>query len=121
MKLLTYSPIITIDYIFNKFTYEKVITGENRYRLDLLKKDKCKIKVIFDTENKTIQVEDKLYKTTILRDYTYKKLQGYNIGLSNFNDFIQHVRESSDIKNVFHHTTQALLLSLSKKKFTYLN
>ena len=121
MKLLTYSPTQKIDYIFDKFIYEREITRDKCYRFELLKKYKCKIKIIFDTGNKTIQVEDKVYKTTILREWTYKKLQGYNIGVSSYEDFMEHIKESLDSKNVFYHGTQSFILSLSKNKFTYLN
>ena len=121
MKLLTYRNPQTIDYIFDKNTWERVITRDKCYRMELLKTDKCKIKLIFDLQNKTIQVEDKTYKTTILREWTYKKLQGYNIGVSNFDAFVEHIKESLDSKNVFYHTTQSFLLSLSKNKFTYLS
>jgi hypothetical protein len=121
MKLLTTSDKINIDFFFNKFTYEKIKTRENCYKHDLLKKDKCKINVVFNLKDKTIQVENKLYKTTKLSEYTYKKLQGYNIGLSCFNGFIRHIQDSANSNDVFHHTTKALLLSLSKNKFTYIN
>tara|TARA_R110000868_G_scaffold124759_2_gene329606 strand:+ start:150 stop:515 length:366 start_codon:yes stop_codon:yes gene_type:complete len=121
MKLLARRNSVTVDYNFFKYTYEKIRTNGECYKIETLRKEKCVIKVIFDIENKTVQVEDKTYNTTILREWAYKKLKGNNIGVNCFDSFIKHIQESSDRGNVFHHATQGLLLSLSKNKFTYIS
>ncbi len=122
MKLLAQrNNTIRIDFNFEKLTLEKIATTEGCYRHQLLRKSPCKIVVIFNIKDRTMQVQDKLYKIHDANGYVYKKLQGYNIGCSYLDEFIKHIEKAANRENVFHITTKSTLLNWSKNKFTYLN
>jgi hypothetical protein len=122
MKLLKQKNDTTrIEFNFEKLTLEKVRTRENCYRHELLRKTPCKIVVIFNTKDRTMQVHDKVYKIHVSNGYVYKKLQGYNIGCSYLDYFIKHIEEAANRENVFHISMKSTLLNWSKNKFTYLN
>lgn len=121
LKLLTYSPTEKIDFIFIKYTFEKEITNSPCYKMNVLRKAPAKIEVLVNYEQKTISVQGKEFKTEINREYTYKKTRGNVIQVSDFKGFVDFLKESNSVKNVFHNRTEALLLSLCKNNFTYLN
>lgn len=115
MKLLQQGNATLFNYNFTKYTHEKVKTREGCYRMETLRKTKCFISVIFNHAEQTVVIEGQTYKVNKLAGYTYKKQKGNNIGVSSFNDFVKFIQESNG--GVFHHTTEALLLQLSKNKY----
>lgn len=115
MKLLQQGNITEFNYIFNKYTFEKVKIRELCYKWETLRKTKCFISIRFNHAEQTMIVEGQTYKVNRLAGYTYKKQKGNNIGASSFADLVKFIQESNG--GVFHHTTEALLLTLSKNKF----
>lgn len=121
MLLIEYTNTKKIEFIFNKFTYEKQTTKNGCYKLNTLRKAKAAIKVIFDFDKKTLKIDNKVYNLITQYGWTYKKTKGNNIICSSINELCKHIEESNNSNNVFYHTTQAFLLSLNGNKINYIN
>lgn len=121
IKLLPYRTTEVIEFIFNKYTYEKIITRYPCYSLNTLRKAKAKITVSFDYENNIMCVDGKKFNVFINKEYTYKKVKGNNIEASCIYNLSKHIRESASVKSVWHHSTEVLLLKLNGNKINYIN
>lgn len=118
MLLLNYSNTETFLFTDNLYTYEKRITRFPCYELITLRKRKAEILISVDYNNKTVSINGKEFTTSLNSEFTYKKSKGNHIEVSNFNRFVEHLKESSHYKNVFHSTTGGFLLKLTKGKYT---
>jgi len=120
-KLLPYKITQNIDFVFNKYTHEKIMTRASCYSMQTLRKEKAIVKVSFDYENNVMLVDGKKFNVLNNSEFTYKKTKGNNIEASCIYRLAEHIKESANSKNVFHHTTQAFLLKLNGNKINYIN
>lgn len=122
IKLLPQSSKVEVfNIISNIYTYEKVITNYPCYRMQILRKRIGQIKVEADHVEKTITINNKLFRTEYLHGYTYKKLKGNMIGVSSFSDFIKFLKEGQMPKELWNSRIQGFLLKLTKNQFTTIN
>lgn len=123
LQLPQYSETNNVSFKFNKWTYEKEYTRGDCFKLNALRRHKCLIHVSFNIIKKTITVED--IKYNIIVDYrcgyTYKKTKGNNILVSSLHGFISYIKDASNKKDVFHHSAQSFLQTLSKNKLQSIN
>jgi hypothetical protein len=121
IKLIPYRTTENIDFIFDKYTYEKRITVAPCYSMQTLRKAKAIVKVSFDYANNVMLVDGKKFNVLKNSEFCYKKTKGNNIEASCIYRLAEHIKESSSSKNVFHHTTEAFLLKLNGNKISYIN
>lgn len=121
IKLLPYRITQNIEFIFNKYTCEKIMTRPSCYSTQTLRKEKAIIKVSFDYANNVMLVDGKKFNVLKSSEFTYKKTKGNNIEASCIYRLAQHIKESANSKDVFHHRTQAFLLKLNGNKINYIN
>ena len=117
-KLLTYGGKEIFNFITRIYSYEKVTTKPPCYKLDTLRIRTGEIKIEANHEEKNITINGTKYFTEKLPGYTYKKMKGNRIGVSDFYSFVQFLKEGQTSKNVFHNTIENLLLHLTKNEFT---
>ena len=120
-KLLPYRTTENIDFVFNKYTYEKRITNAPFYTINTLRKQKAIIKVSFDYSSNLMIVDGKVFNVLKNSGFTYKKTRGNNIEASCIYKLAKHIRESANNKNVFHHATEGFLRKLNGDKINYIN
>ena len=118
VKLLPYSANEAFNFITRIYTYEKVMTNKTCYKLDTLRIRTGEIKILANHNEKSLTINGKKYTTEYLPEYTYKKMKGNKIGVSNFASFVQFLKEGQTSRNVFHCTIESLLLNLTKGQFT---
>lgn len=103
------------SYFTNKYSYERIVSENKTYKLVTIRKYKQFHNIEVDHTNKTISINGKLFNTSYVNGYVYKKMKGNNIGCTNFNELIKHIKESSEKGSVFHLSTFEILKNLSKK------
>lgn len=105
----------TFRYIINRYTYEKITTREGCYKYELLTKFNQYHDINVDYNEKSITINGVKFNTFYLSGYTYKKSKGNNIGCSNFDEFIKHIKESTEKRSPFILSTFEMLKNISKK------
>ena len=121
IKLLPYRTTEVIEFIFDKYTCEKIITRPNCYLMNILRNTKAKIVVSFDYKKNIMCVGGNKFNVLTNKEYLYKKVKGHNIEASCIYELSTHIRESASVENFWHHTTKAFLLELNGNKINYIN
>lgn len=118
MLLLPYNPKETL--IFNSiiYTYERIRTRGECYRMDILRKREAEILIHINYQKETITINKKEFTTSTNHKYLYRKARGNHIEVSDFNIFIDYLKESSNRKDVFYHRTEAFLLTLTRGRYS---
>ena len=118
MLLLPYRSTETLIFNSNIYTYEKIMTHGGCFKMNTLRKRKAEISIHVNYKEKTITINKRKFTTSINYTYTYRKARGNHNEVSDFNTFIEHLKESSDNRDVFYHRTEAFLLSLTKGNYS---
>ena len=110
MKLLNAGTKENFNYIINKYTLER-----NNKKIDIVRKYKQYHEIEVNYIEKTILINGVKFTTEYAPGYVYKKMKGKKIACSNFNHFIEHLKESTNKESPFNLSTFYRLKELTKK------